>query len=165
MFKTSIITAAALAVLAFGAASAFAQDQQGGGQGGGQGGSMGGGRGGGMMGRYDTDHDGKVSLAEYEAGRANGFKRMDADGNGSVSFAEIDAASAQAAQRGGQMADMMKARNDALKAADGNGDQSISADEFKAYVDAEFKKLDTDNDGFLSADEMQAGMGGMGRRQ
>jgi len=153
MFKTSLISAAALAVIACGATSAFAQDQ--GGQGGG---GMGGGRGGGMFQRYDTDNDGKISLAEYEAGRMMQFKRIDNDGNGSLSFAEIDAASAAAAQRGGPMADMMKARNDALKAADTNGDQSISADEFKAYVDAEFKKLDTNNDGFVTEDEMRAGM-------
>jgi Ca2+-binding EF-hand superfamily protein len=153
MFKTSLISAAALAVIALGAASAFAQDQ--GGQGGG---GMGGGRGGGMFQRYDTDNDGKISLAEYEAGRMMQFKRIDTDGNGSLSFAEIDAASAAAAQRGGPMADMMRARNDALKAADTNGDQSISADEFKAYVDAEFKKLDTNNDGFVTEDEMRAGM-------
>ena len=63
------------------------------------------------------------------------------------------------------MADMMKARNDALKAADSNGDQSISADEFKAYVDAEFKKLDANGDGSLTPDELQAGMGGMGHHQ
>ena len=166
MFKTSITTAAAMAVIAFGASSAFAQDQQGGGmgQGGGQWGGQGG-HGGGMFARYDTDHDGKVSLAEYEAGRMMQFKRMDTNGDGALSFAEIDAASAAAAQRGGPMADMMKARNDALKAADTNGDQSISADEFKAYVDAEFKKLDTNGDGYLTPDEMQAGMGGMGRHQ
>jgi len=156
MFKTSIITVAAMAALVVGVSPASAQNQ------GGQGGQSG--WGGGIFARYDADQDGKVSLAEYEAGRANGFKRMDADGNGSLSFAEIDAASAAAAQRGGPMADMMKARNDALKAADGNGDQSISADEFKAYVDAEFKKLDANSDGFLTAEEMQAGMG-MGRRQ
>lgn len=155
MLKTSLVSAAALAVLALGA-PAFAQDQ---------GGDHGGGRGGGMFARYDADHDGKVSLAEYEAGRMMQFKRMDTDGNGSLSFAEIDAASAAAAQRGGPMADMMKARNDALKAADTNGDQSISADEFKAYVDAEFKKIDANNDGFLTEDEMRAAMGGMGHRQ
>ncbi len=94
------------------------------------------------------------------------FKRMDTNGDGALSFAEIDAATAAAAQRGGPMADMMKTRNDALKAADANGDQSISADEFKAYVDAEFKKLDTNGDGFLTPDELQAGMGGgMGHHQ
>ena len=158
MFKTSLMSAAALAVLALGS-SAFAQD------GGGQGGGGQGGRGGGMFARYDADHDGKVSLAEYEAGRMMQFKRMDADGNGSLSFAEIDAATAMAAQRGGPMADMMKARNDALKAADTNGDQSISADEFKAYADAEFKKMDANNDGVLTEDEMRAAMGGMGRHQ
>ena len=161
MFKTSLITVAAMAAIAFGASSALAQD----GQGGGQGGGGQGGRGGGMFERLDADHDGKVSLAEYEAGRMMQFKRMDTDGNGSLSFAEIDAATAAAAQRGGPMADMMKARNEALKAADANGDQSISADEFKAYVDAEFKKMDTNNDGYLTPDEMQAAMGGMGHRQ
>ena len=155
MFKTSIITAAAIAALAITATSAVAQNQ---------GGGWGGGQGGGFFARYDADHDGKVSLAEYEAGRQMSFQRMDADGNGALSFAEIDAATAQAAQRGGPMADFIKARNDALKAADTNGDQSISADEYKAYVDAEFKKLDTNSDGFLSPEEMQAGMG-MGRRQ
>jgi hypothetical protein len=174
MFKTSIITAAALTVLALGASSAFAQDQQGGGQGGGMGGGQGGGwgggghggqGGGGMFARYDTDHDGKISLAEWEAGRMMQFKRMDTNGDGVLSFAEIDAATAQAAQRGGPMADMVKARNDALKAADTNGDQSISADEFKAYVDAEFKKMDTNGDGYLTQDEFQAAMGGMGHRQ
>ena len=159
MFKTSLIAATALTVLAFGASAASAQDQQGG-QGGGQGG-----RGGGMFARYDADHDGKVTLAEYEAGRMMQFKRMDTDGNGSLSFAEIDAATAMAAQRGGPMADMMKTRNDALKAADANGDQSISADEFKAYVDAEFKKMDANSDGVLTEDEMRAAMGGMGRHQ
>src|SRR6185312_10955480 len=125
MFKTSIITAAALAVIAFGAAPAVAQDQPGG-QGGDHGGwgGHGGGQGGGMFARYDADHDGKISLAEYEAGRAMQFKRMDTNGDGALSFAEIDAATAAAQQRGGPMADMMKARNDALKAADANGDQS-----------------------------------------
>lgn len=155
MLKTRIFATAALAVLAFGATSVMAQDQ------GGQGGGMGAGRGGGMFGRYDADHDGKVSLAEYEAGRMMQFNRMDADHDGKLSFAEIDAASAQAAQRGGPMADMMKQRNDALKVADSNGDQSISADEFKAYADAEFKKLDANNDGFLTEDEMPQ----MGRRR
>ena len=167
MFKTSFLTAAALTVAVLGASSfsvsAFAQDQGGQGGGGWSGGQ--GGHGGGMLGRMDADHDGKVSLAEYETFRMNQFKRMDTDGNGALSFAEIDAASAAAAQRGGPMADMMKARNDALKAADANGDQSISADEFKAFVDAEFKKLDTNNDGYLTPDELRAGMGGMGRHQ
>jgi len=170
MFKTSLISPAALTVAILGASSlsassAFAQDQGGGmGQGGGWGGGHGG-QGGGMFARYDTDHDGKISLAEYEAGRMMQFKRMDTNGDGALSFAEIDAATAAAAQRGGPMADMMKARNDALKAADSNGDQSISADEFKAYVDAEFKKLDANGDGSLTPDELQAGMGGMGHHQ
>ncbi len=119
----------------------------------------GGGRGGGMLERYDTDKDGKVSLAEYEAGRQMMFSRMDADGNGSVSFAEIDAMMQRMQGGDGPRAQMMQKRMDALKAADTNGDQVISADEFKAASDAEFKALDKNSDGFLTADEMPQ-MGG-----
>lgn len=126
---------------------------------------MGGGRGGplGMLGRYDSDGDGKISLAEYEAGRMQMFTRMDADGNGSVSFAEIDAAEQAMEQRmqgmgGGRGGDRMKARFDEMKTADANGDQSISTDEFKAASDAEFKTLDTNGDGFIDADEAAAMM-------
>ncbi|MBW8733086.1 MAG: EF-hand domain-containing protein [Asticcacaulis sp.] len=113
--------------------------------------------GGGMLARYDADKDGKVSLAEYEAGRQMMFGRVDADGNGAISFAEIDAV----AQKMGndQRAAMMQKRLDALKAADANGDQAISADEYKAAVDAEFTALDKNADGFLTEDEMPQ-MGG-----
>ena len=116
-----------------------------------------GGRGGGMMARYDTDKDGKVSLSEYEAGRQMMFQRLDADGNGTLTFAELDAAG----QKMGDdpRAQMMLKRIDALKAADANGDQAISADEYKAAVDAEFKTLDKNGDGFLTEDEMPQ-MGG-----
>ncbi|MGZ3298424.1 MAG: EF-hand domain-containing protein [Asticcacaulis sp.] len=132
--KKQLFTATACAALVFAASGALAQGM------------------GNMMDRYDTDHDGKVSLTEYENGRAFMFQRLDADGNGSVSFAEIDAAAKQF--------DRMAARINALKEADTNNDQSISADEFKAASDAQFKKLDTNNDGFLSSDELMAGMGG-----
>ena len=116
-----------------------------------------GGRGGGMMARYDSDKDGKVSLTEYEAGRQMMFQRLDADGNGTLTFAELDAAG----QKMGTdpRAQMMMKRIDALKAADANGDQAVSADEYKAAADTEFKTLDKNADGFLTEDEMPQ-MGG-----
>jgi Ca2+-binding EF-hand superfamily protein len=115
--------------------------------------------GGSMLERFDSDKDGKVSLAEYEAGRQMIFGRMDADGNGSVSFAEIDAMMQRMQGGDSQRAQMMQKRMEALKAADANGDQAISADEYKAYVDAEFKMLDKNGDGFLNPDELPQ-MGG-----
>ena len=144
--KALILTAAAGLLLV--AAGANAQ---------GWGGGQGGGHGGGLIGRYDTDKDGKLSLTEYETGRQNMFTRIDADGNGSLSFAELDAAAAKA---DGPMAQMMQDRIAAIKAGDTNGDQSISADEYKAVVDAEFKKLDANGDGFITSDEVPAMMGG-----
>ena len=147
MSRTSLILPAVAGLLLV-AAGAHAQ---------GWGGGQGGGHGGGMIARYDTDKDGKLSLAEYEAGRQTMFTRIDADGNGALSFAELDAAAAKA---DGPMAQMMQSRIAAIKAGDTNGDQSISADEYKAVVDAEFKKLDANGDGFVTSDEMQAMMGG-----
>lgn len=125
----------------------------------GWGGGQGGGRGGSMLERYDTDKDGKVSLAEYEAGRQAMFSRMDADSKGTITFAQIDAM-AQRMQGGDNgRAAMMQKRLDALKAADTNGDQAVSADEYKAATDAEFKSLDKNGDGYLTADELPQ-MGG-----
>ncbi|MDI7775363.1 EF-hand domain-containing protein [Asticcacaulis sp. EMRT-3] len=150
---SSALVAVLLTASGLTAGVAFAQ-----GQGMGQGMGQGGGhdRGGplGMLGRYDTDHDGKISLAEYEAGRQMMFNRMDADGNGAISFAEIDAMAQRMNGKGGRGAERMQKRLDALKAADTNGDQSISADEFKAAADAEFKALDKNGDGFIEASEV-----------
>jgi len=115
--------------------------------------------GGSMLQRFDSDKDGKVSLSEYEAGRQMMFGRMDADGNGSVSFAEIDGMMQRMQGGDNARAAMMQKRMEAVKAADANGDQAISADEYKATVDAEFKTLDKNGDGFLTEDEMPQ-MGG-----
>ncbi len=147
MSRNTIFASAAVAALVFVAAGA-ANAQQGGG-----------GHGGGMLERYDGDKDGKISLVEYETGRQSMFSRIDADGNGALSFAELDDAAAKA---DGRMAQMMQSRIAAIKAGDTNGDQSISADEYKAVVDAEFAKLDANSDGFVTADELQAAMSAMG---
>lgn len=142
---TLLLASAALAGVVT-ASGAFAQGQ-GGGQGGGRGG-MGGPLG--MYSRADADSDGKVSLAEFETSRQQQFGRYDTDSNGSVSFAELDAMVAQRPQ--------MQSRIDALKAADANGDKALSADEFKAAADAEFKKVDANGDGFIDQAEAQAAM-------
>lgn len=144
-FGTLLLASAALAGVVT-ASGAFAQGQGGGGQGGGRG--MGGPLG--MYSRADTDGDGKVSLAEFQANRQQQFTRYDTDGNGSISFAELDAMVAQRPQ--------MQSRIDALKAADANGDKAISADEFKAAGDVEFKKVDKNGDGFIDQTEAQAAM-------
>ena len=42
--------------------------------------------------RRDADNDGRLSLAEFQAGGAKRFERLDADKNGSVTRAEMDQA-------------------------------------------------------------------------
>jgi EF hand len=59
----------------------------------------GGGGGGGMMERADTDHDGKISHAEYLA-QPNRMGGIDANGDGTISADEIAAARARMASGG-----------------------------------------------------------------
>ncbi len=100
-----------------------------------------------MIERFDSNGDGKLSLDEFKAGRAQRFTRMDADGDGKLSMAEID----QAGQG-------MQRRVDMLKAADTNGDGFVSLDEYNASSERDFAQLDADKDGFVTADELAAMM-------
>jgi len=106
-----------------------------------------GGMGKGLIERADGNGDGKLSLDEYKAGRAQRFSRMDADSDGKLSLAEID----QAAQG-------MPRRSEMLKAADTNGDGLVTLEEFNASSKGEFAHLDADKDGFVTADELAAMM-------
>jgi len=110
----------------------------------------------GMLGRYDTDGDGKVSAAEFSAGRMKFFGRLDANGDQTISAAELNQAQADMQSRGGPMQAMMQKRIDALKAADANADGAVSADEYTAAVTAEFTAMDTNGDGFIDAGEVAA---------
>ena len=42
-----------------------------------------------LMAMFDADHDGCVSLAEYQAYMDKGFRRMDANGDGILQAAEL----------------------------------------------------------------------------
>ena len=146
---SKIIYAAALtaAVLGLGATSAMAQ---------GWGGPLG------MLGRFDTDNDGKVSAAEYDAGRGGQFATMDADGDLKVTKDEYTAYLKQMAAQwggGGMDADRMQHRIDDFMSADTDGDGAISAGEYAAQGVDRFKSMDTDGDGFISGDEAQAARG------
>ncbi len=153
--KTGFTVAIATSLLLLGT-QAMAQGMGGGGQNQGPLGSLT---------RADTDGDGKISLAEFEASRSTLFTAIDTNGDKSISADELAAyatkAEADAVARMGD-ADRAKAmvsrRVDMFKAEDANGDGAITFDENKAAVDAQFEKLDTNKDGFISADEAQAMM-------
>ncbi len=105
----------------------------------------------GLYSRMDSNGDGKVSLAEFEATHATQLARFDTNKDGTVTLAEVDAFFAGHLQGPGAQLTQQRLAN--LKAADANGDGIISADEFKAVGDAEFHRADTNGDGFIDAHE------------
>ncbi len=107
----------------------------------------------GLYSRMDSNGDGKVSLAEFEAAHATQLARFDANKNGTVTVSEVDAFFAPHLSQGGQF---VQQRLATLRSADANGDGVISAEEFKTAGEAEFKAADANGDGYIEVAEVQA---------
>jgi Ca2+-binding EF-hand superfamily protein len=111
----------------------------------------------------DADNDGKVTLAEFQAGRGvQMMARLDADKDGKLSkdeFAALRKAKAKAedaagsARRGGKMADRMWSKVDA------DNDGFVSKAELDGFLATRFKRMDADNDGALTMAELKTGAG------
>lgn len=96
--------------------------------------------------RIDANHDGAITRAEAEAGRAAMFDRADLNHDGVISASEREAVAERIAQRGQRR----------VLRADANGDGAISRDEFMRQPFRGFDHLDRNDDGVLSADETAA---------
>ena len=95
----------------------------------------------------DSDNDRKVSPKEFERYMLEAvFAEADGDGDGLVTFEEWKEANPGADPR-------------KFVAPDRNGDKMVSPDEARAHFAKEgtwadlFRKMDTDNDGFVSSAE------------
>lgn len=132
-----------------------------------------------LFGRADTDKNGVVTRAEFDAAiaqhSAHGgggrhammsdadrkaragemFKRFDADGNGSISKAEAEAARARFQQRRGEARD--DRRDDRFAKLDSDGNGAVSLAEFNARDAERIDRLDANRDGQISSDEFAAG--------
>lgn len=81
----------------------------------------------------DTDGDGKVSQAEFDAFLDTAFARLDANGDGYLTIAESRTVMTP----------------EQFAAANANGDDGISLSEFKVASQKDFVAADTDGDGSL----------------
>jgi len=117
----------------------------------------------GMMQSADTDGDGTISRAEFDAAGARAFARLDEDGDGYVTMDEFEAGPHMERQHAGRGAEEHRARmEERMKlhraqrfvSADANGDSILSRAEFDAGRATRFDELDRDDDGSVGPEEM-----------
>jgi hypothetical protein len=108
----------------------------------------------GMLKQMDTDGDGAISRAEFDAHRLSRIAAMDADGDGYVSFEEMEA------HRQAQREQRARARFDRL---DTDGDGRVSLEELAAMGERRFERMDRNGDGVLDADDRMGRHEGMRR--
>jgi EF hand domain-containing protein len=108
--------------------------------------------------RADTDHDGRISRAEYDAAasqrRGDWFDKLDLNKDGYISQDEMQKA------RETRHANMRGHMDQKFKEADTNGDGQLSLDEVQAKMPrlaTHFNDLDTDKNGQLSKEELAKG--------
>jgi Ca2+-binding EF-hand superfamily protein len=100
----------------------------------------------------DTNHDGKVSKAEWDAANKARFATLDTNHDGKMSMDEVTAALKGKTEM--SPADYMKQSD-----TDKNG--SISEAEYVGAWDARFDSMDTNHDGSMAKDEQDAAVAGM----
>lgn len=107
-----------------------------------------------MFDTIDADKDGKLSYAELEAHRKAEFTAADTNGDGALSADELSARALARFQA--KLAERTQAMLDTM---DNDGSGSLSEDEMGAGPGMRnFARIDADNDGFVTKDEVQAGM-------
>lgn len=113
----------------------------------------------------DTNGDGSISKAEIEARASERFKAVDANNDGFVTSEELEANAAEnEKKRKGRGAERMMKRMD----ADNDGKLSMEEMSKRAGAERMFDRLDADNDGAISKEEFakfEGKRGGHGKRK
>mgnify|MGYP003958611945 FL=1 len=113
-----------------------------------KGGMHGGRHGGGprMMERFDADGDGKVTAEEVASVRTKAMNDYDADKDGALTLNEFK----------GLWDEHMQGRQvRGFQHFDADGDGKITVDELKAPTERMFSRMDRNDDGVISDDDMQ----------
>ncbi len=95
----------------------------------------------------DTDRDGRVTRAEFDAHHANVVGAADTDGSGGLSLEEFRALDAERARR---------RADDAFRHFDRDGNGEVTLAELPPPPQPPFAFLDGDRDGALTLEEMLA---------
>lgn len=107
-----------------------------------------------MFDTIDADKDGKVTYAEMEANRKAEFAAADTNKDGILSADELSARMLAKFQE--KLAERTQAMLDNM---DNDGDGSLSADEMgEGPGMRNFARIDADNDGAITKEEVQAAM-------
>jgi Ca2+-binding EF-hand superfamily protein len=93
--------------------------------------------------RVDTDKDGKISKAEFDAEGSKLFAKLDQNSDGKISESEMP--QRHWARFGGKMFDRM----------DADQDGKVTKAEFEAAGEKLFQRMDKNGDGVIEKDEMQ----------
>ena len=110
----------------------------------------------------DANGDGKITLAEMQASRVDRMMKMDTDHDGKVSLAEFAAGmKARMAERGGD-AGAGPDPSAMFQRTDLDGDGFITKAEIEQSTAKRFARMDADNKGYVTADQMGHRHGGGG---
>lgn len=122
-------------------------------------------------GRLDANGDGKVTKAEFQAGRVNQMMRMDANKDGKVSREEFASMAARRAERAAEKGAQPKGKGDGSRLfdrVDANRDGFLDRAELGKMAEQGFARMDENGDGALSGAELTPrrgpGMAGGGGR-
>lgn len=106
--------------------------------------------------KMDANGDGKVTLAEFKAGRVALLMRGDANKDGKLSKAEIEAVTAARGEKAGKMGGGAGGGGRMFGMMDANNDGFLSKAEIEKTVERRFQRMDVNGDGSLSTAELQA---------
>ena len=100
---------------------------------------------------FDQNHDGIVTLEEFNKGSILRYKKMDKNGDGIISKAEFDSYYANS---------KLSRREQKFKKVDTNNDGKLSFDEYleikKRKYKRRFDRMDANKDGFITLAEINA---------
>lgn len=102
--------------------------------------------------QIDTDRDGRIARAEFDAARTSTFSRADADRDGKLTVSEIRTL-IPAGAGGNRTARPSREQLQRLRSIDRNGDRAIDAGEFSAIGEGLFSRIDANRDGAITPNE------------